>query len=416
MILSIIVIGDEILIGQVTDTNSGYISRKLGPKGWSTKRVLTVGDDAGDIRRAIETCMADSDLVITTGGLGPTKDDITKAVMRDIFGGEMIYDQSVADNIRRVFEIRGLSLNRLTEGQAMVPSSCKVIQNELGTAPIMWFERSDGRVLIAMPGVPFETEGMMDRTVKGRIAERFSPDCHYGHRVLMVSGITESALAERLENFENSLPGNMHLAYLPTPGLIKLRLDCVDTDKAVCEQAIEGAFDTLCREVGEYGIYIGDATAAEIVIDALRQHGYKLATAESCTGGNIAHTITAVAGCSDVYVGSVVSYANEVKTGVLGVNPDDIACHGAVSREVVEQMVRGVARITCADCAVATSGIAGPGGGTDEKPVGTVWTAILTPQGVQSFIRRYPGERARVIDRATTEALLTLARTLKHNS
>lgn len=409
MNLSIIVIGDEILIGQVTDTNSGYISRKLGPLGWSTRRVLTVGDDADDIHRAIGLCMADSDLIITTGGLGPTKDDITKAVMLDIFGGEMIYDASVAENIRRVFEIRGLNLNRLTEGQAMVPSSCRVIQNELGTAPVMWFER-DGHVLVAMPGVPFETEGMIERSVADCIARHFSPDRHYAHRVLMVTGITESALAERLERYEASLSANLHLAYLPTPGLIRLRLDCVDSDRRRCVQAIDAAYAALCDEVGPYAIHQGDATAAEIVLGALRRRGLKVATAESCTGGNIAHSITAVAGCSDVYVGSVVSYANEVKTGVLGVNAADIEQYGgAVSRQVVEQMAAGVARLTNADCAVATSGIAGPAGGSDLKPVGTVWTAVLTPSGVKSFVKRYPGSRERVIDRATTEALLALA-------
>lgn len=218
MKLSIIVIGDEILIGQVTDTNSGFISRHLDPLGWETRRVMTVGDNASDIGHAIEMCMADSDLVITTGGLGPTKDDITKTVMCDIFGGKLRHDEAVAENIREVFSIRGLKMNPLTEAQAMVPTSCRVIQNRLGTAPIMWFER-DGRVLVAMPGVPFETEGMMTRSVIGEIRQHFSPDVVVGHRVLMVCGVTESALAQRLENFENSLPDCLHLAYLPTPGL-----------------------------------------------------------------------------------------------------------------------------------------------------------------------------------------------------
>lgn len=411
MELSIIVIGDEILIGQVTDTNSGFISRHLDPNGWKTKRVITVGDDEKSISDAISQCMMDSDLVVTTGGLGPTKDDITKSVLCHIFGGTLCYDPEVAANIREVFEIRGLKMNPLTEAQAMVPTSCRVIQNRLGTAPIMWFERSDGKVLIAMPGVPFETEGMMERAVLDEIKQHFSPDVFVGHRVLMVSGITESALAQRLEKFENSLPDNLHLAYLPTPGLIRLRLDGIGGSGL--SRVIDDCYHELCRIVGDNVLFEGDATAAQIALDFVRRNGFTLASAESCTGGNIAHKITEISGCSDVYVGSVISYSNEVKVRTLGVDKAVIEAHGAVSREVVEQMAEGVASLTGADCAVATSGIAGPGGGSSEKPVGTVWTAVRTPYRTISFVKRYPGDRSRVIDRATTEALLALAHELK---
>ena len=410
MRLSIIVIGDEILLGQVTDTNSGFISRTLGAAGWQTVRIMTVADKADDIRRAIETCMADSNLVITTGGLGPTKDDITKALLCDMFGGPMIFDESVAENIREAFDKRGLQLNPLTEAQAMVPASCKVIQNRLGTAPIMWFEREDGKVLVAMPGVPFETEGMLTSEVAPEITRHFTPDVFIGHRVLMITDITESALAQRLESFENELPDGLHLAYLPTPGLIRLRLDAIGRRGSVDEKQLDEAYDRLCRETDPYIIYKGDATAAGIALDAVRRHGWKITSAESCTGGNIARSITAISGCSDVYVGSVVSYANDIKNGVLGVPVELIERHGAVSREVVTAMVEGVAKLMGAECAVATSGIAGPGGGSDEKPVGTVWTAVHTPDGTEAFVKRYPGNRNRVIDRATTEALLALAK------
>lgn len=410
MRLSIIVIGDEILLGQVTDTNSGFISRTLGAAGWQTVRIMTVADKADDIRRAIETCIADSNLVITTGGLGPTKDDITKALLCDMFGGPMIFDESVAENIREVFDKRGLQLNPLTEAQAMVPASCKVIQNRLGTAPIMWFEREDDKVLVAMPGVPFETEGMLTSEVAPEITRHFTPDVFIGHRALMITDITESALAQRLESFENELPDGLHLAYLPTPGLIRLRLDAIGRHGSVDEKQLDEAYDRLCRETDPYIIYKGDATAAGIALDAVRRHGWKITSAESCTGGNIARSITAISGCSDVYVGSVVSYANEVKNGVLGVPFELIERHGAVSREVVTAMVEGVAKLMGAECAVATSGIAGPGGGSDEKPVGTVWTAVHTPDGTEAFVKRYPGNRNRVIDRATTEALLALAK------
>lgn len=413
MQLSIIVIGDEILIGQVTDTNSGFISRTLGQRGWETRRVITVSDNAAEIRAAIELCMADSRLVITTGGLGPTKDDITKPLLCEIFGGPMVFDEDVAENIREVFALRGLKLNTLTEAQAMVPKSCRVIQNRLGTAPIMWFERSDGRVLIAMPGVPFETEGMLTRSVVHEIDDHFNPKSYIGHENLMICGITESALAQRLDDFEKNLPPNLHLAYLPTPGLIRLRLDAVGREGDGTAETLKLYYDRLCEETAPYIIYKGDATAAEIAIDAVRRRGYHIASAESCTGGNIAHSITAVSGCSDVYLGTVVSYANEIKSGVLGVDAKLIERHGAVSREVVTAMAEGIAKLMGAECAVATSGIAGPGGGSDEKPVGTVWTAVTTPTGTEAFVNRYPGNRSRVIDRATTEALLALAKALR---
>lgn len=412
MKLSIIIIGDEILIGQVSDTNSGFIARTLGSRGWEIRRVVTVADKASDIRCAIDLCMADSELVITTGGLGPTKDDITKPLLCDIFGGPLIYDESVAENIREVFDKRGLNLNPLTEAQAMVPASCKVIQNRLGTAPIMWFERSDGHVLVAMPGVPFETEGMLIHTVLDEITSHFSPEAYIGHKSLMISGITESTLAQSLEQFEASLPPNLHLAYLPTPGLIRLRLDASGKLGDGSDKALEAAYEELCSQTEKYIMYKGDANAAEIAIDAVRRNGYHIASAESCTGGNIAHSITAIAGCSDVYFGTVVSYANKVKTGVLGVKSELIERYGAVSREVVTAMAEGVARLMGVECAVATSGIAGPGGGSEEKPVGTVWTAVTTPNGTEAFVKRYPGNRARVIDRATTEALLALAKAL----
>lgn len=410
MDLSIIIIGDEILIGQVTDTNSGYIARRLGPHGWDLKRVLTVGDNAADIREAIETCLADSSLVITTGGLGPTKDDITKAVMTDIFGGELKADAEVSANIRRVFERRGLQLNALTEAQALVPTSCRVIQNVYGTAPVMWFERDD-RVLIAMPGVPFETEGMIDGAVGEAISKRFTPGMSIAHHTMMVSGITESGLARELDSYEASLPEGLHLAYLPTPGLIRLRLDGHSSEGDISE-TVERYAAALKERLGELLVYDGDATAAMMAIEALRRRGLTVATAESCTGGNIAAAITSVAGCSDVYMGSVVSYANEVKINVLGVPAADIEAHGAVSREVVVAMARGAARVTGADCAVATSGVAGPGGGTPDKPVGTVWTAVHTPEGTDAFVSHYPGNRQRVINRAVTEALLALTRKL----
>lgn len=401
--LAVVVIGDEILFGQVTDTNSGAIARAFGPEGWVLTGVRTVGDDAEAIRSAINASLAEADLVVTTGGLGPTKDDITRDVLMGIFGGKLRHDPEVEANIRRVFSLRGLDLNRLTAAQAEVPDSCIVIQNRFGTAPLMWWNKED-KSLVSMPGVPFETEGMLPEVVEAA-CRRFMAGEAVRHHCLMVSGITESALAERLEDFENSLPENIHLAYLPNPGYIRLRLD-----GTAPEDDFTDAVATLGALVGYNLLYDGDATPARILIERLRQSGLTCATAESCTGGNIAHLITAESGASEVYLGGVVSYANEVKAGVLGVDTSDIEQFGAVSQAVVEQMATGACRATGADCAVATSGIAGPGGGTPDKPVGTVWMAWCVRGNVVSRLFHLPGNRSRVIDRATTEAILGLIR------
>lgn len=410
MKLSIIIIGDEILIGQVTDTNSGAIARTFGPLGWDIANVRTVADNADDIRSAVANALVESELVICTGGLGPTKDDITKHTLAGIFGGKMVRDASVTANIERVFALRGIKMNDLTACQADVPDSCRVIQNRFGTAPIMWFER-DGHVLVSMPGVPFETEGMLPE-VAAEVCRHFHSDAVLRHHCLMAGGISESALAQRLEPWESALPGHMHLAYLPVPGLIRLRLDGRGSDAGTLDADMQRETSRLKELLGDNLRYDGDATAAEIALAACRRRGFTMGCAESCTGGTIAQRITAVAGCSDVFLGGVVSYSNDAKTALLGVEPSAIATHGAVSREVVKQMAHGTRSQIGCDCAVATSGVAGPGGGTPEKPVGTVWIAASTPHATECRLLHLPGNRARVIDRAATEALLLLAELL----
>lgn len=407
MNLSIIIIGDEILLGGVTDTNSGLIARKFTADGWNVRRIRTVSDKADDIEAAIRESLAESELIITTGGLGPTRDDITKPVLARIFGGTITEDASVLENVKRIFDERGLELNELTRTQALVPDSCRVIQNKYGTAPLMWFEK-EGRVLIAMPGVPFETRGMLDE-VACEVYQRFGHGGRAAHREFTVCGICESALAERLAAFEDSLPANYKLAYLPNPGEIVMRLDA---DFSLCpdESAHFDEYASRFEEaVGEYLVGRGKLTPAELVLAKLRRHGYKIATAESCTGGNIAHLITSVAGCSDVMLGGVVSYCNEVKMNVLGVNADTLERYGAVSEGTVRQMAEGVRRVMGADCAVATSGIAGPGGAVPGKPVGTVWIAAATPEGVKAECCHFRGDRQSVIERASARALTMLA-------
>ncbi|MDE6097303.1 MAG: CinA family nicotinamide mononucleotide deamidase-related protein, partial [Muribaculaceae bacterium] len=395
MDFSIIVIGDEILLGQVTDTNSGFIARTLAPDGWNLRRILTTGDKPESILQAINICMADSPLVITTGGLGPTKDDLTKAVMMQRFGGELRRDNEVTENIRRVFSLRGLPMNPLTADQALVPTSCRVIQNRFGTAPLMWFEEA-GHVLVAMPGVPFETEGMISGEAGEAIRSHFRADSYSAHHTVLASGITESALASSLETFEASIEPNGHLAYLPSPGYIRLRLDVTAPSPDEAQQLIQPMSELLKTRLGSHLLYDGDSTPAEMVIDLLRRRGMSMGTAESCTGGNIAHSITAVPGASDVFAGSVVSYSNSVKENTLGVSAESLATYGAVSEAVVRQMAEGACRVLGTDCAVATSGIAGPGGGTPEKPVGTVWIAVCTPNKTEAKCLRLPGNRSRV--------------------
>lgn len=414
MELSIIVIGDELLIGQVTDTNSGFIAREIDPEGWRVRDVHVVADDAEAITSAIDRAFSQSRVVITTGGLGPTKDDITKEALRSYFGGEMEFRGDVLDNVRRVFDRRGLKLNPLTEAQAMVPTSARVIQNEVGTAPIMWFEDTVREcVLVAMPGVPFETERMFAKEVFPRLRAKFPSAEVVRHHTLMVDGITESDLASLLAGFEESLPENLHLAYLPQPGLIRLRLDGSGRDAAELDALMAAKIAELKEIIGERLLFDGDLTPERILLKELTDRQLTVATAESCTGGNIAHLITSIPGSSAAMMGGVVSYTNDVKHRVLGVSSESLERFGAVSVPVVEQMADGARRVAAADVALATSGIAGPGGGSAEKPVGTVCIAVATPEGTVSDTFHFPGSRERVIERASHTAMILAIRAIR---
>lgn len=410
---SIIVIGDELLIGQVTDTNSGFIARHIAPYGWEVGDVQTVADDPDAIRRAIDRSFESSNVVLTTGGLGPTKDDITKSVLRDYFGGEMEMRSDVLENVKDIFRRRGITINTLTEQQAVVPTSAEVIQNRVGTAPIMWFERQEGGVLVAMPGVPFETQQMFTSEVFPRLLARFASDTAVAHRTVIAEGISESALAMRLEKWESALPPYMHLAYLPKPGIIRLRLDGHHTDSGFINSETDRFADELASLCGENFLYDGDKTPAEILLEKLIAKNLTVATAESCTGGNIAHLITSIPGSSQAMKGGVVAYSNSVKHRLLGVGEGTLAENRAVSLPVVEEMAAGACRATGADIAMATSGIAGPGGGSEDKPVGTVCIAVAKADGrVESRLFRFPGSRDRVIDRASQTALIMAIRAI----
>lgn len=405
MQVSIVVIGKELLLGQVIDTNSSDISHRLDPLGWKVGDIQIVDDDAYQITRAIDRAFESSDVVITTGGLGPTKDDITKQTLCNYFGGELVHDESVLETVKRVIARRGLELNDLTAKQAMVPSSCRVIQNEVGTAPIMWFEH-DGKVLVTLPGVPFETREMLDRQVIPQLVKRFPSKMNYEHRSVMVVGYSESLLAMKIEEWENSLPPYLHLAYLPKPGLVRLRIDGAHTDNPLLISEINHYHTMLCNLLGENVLCNADIPVEEILLQELEARGLSIATAESCTGGNIAHLLTSVPGSSKAFNGGVVAYSNEVKERLLEVKADTLAAHGAVSIPVVEEMAAGACKALGADCAIATSGIAGPSGATDGKPVGTVCIAIKTPNETFSFTHHFPGNRQRVIIRASMTAMI----------
>lgn len=407
MNVEIIVIGDELLIGQVTDTNSGWIARELNHIGWEVTEITTVRDRSREITDALNSSFGRVDVVLMTGGLGPTKDDITKQTLCDYFGGKLVFDESVFANVEAIFRRRKLTMNDSTRNQAYVPNMCTVIQNPVGTAPVMWFERN-GKVLVSMPGVPTEMKTVMKEVVISRLREYFQDHSSILHRTCLVKDFTESRLSETLSDFEAQLPACIKLAYLPTTGVIRLRLTARGDEESYLQKIIDDEFFKLRTILGSHLFCGSDTTLAGALGSILAERGETLATAESCTGGNIAHEITRIAGSSVYFKGSVVAYSNEVKTRVLNVSSEILSGFGAVSRETVLQMVSGVQRLLSSDCAIATSGIAGPGGGSVEKPVGTVWIAVRYGERSEVECFCFEGDREQVIARATQSALLML--------
>ena len=400
---TIITIGDEILIGQITDTNSVSIARHLNAAGIVVLAKNSVGDDAARITEAVERALRDSEVVVLTGGLGPTKDDITKKTLAALFGCGMVRDEAVAAHVERMLAARGIEYNELNRAQALVPAACTVLFNAHGTAPGMWFER-DGRAVISLPGVPFEMEHLMQDEVMPRLRKRFSLR-QIVHRTLVTSGLAESMLAERIAAWEEALPSYLRLAYLPNPGAVRLRLSAYEVEGGAAEREIERQFEALRRLIPRYVVGYETASVQELVHRMLTERGATLATAESCTGGAIASKFTAMAGASAYFLCGVVSYSNESKRDVLGVDYDDILRCGAVSETVARQMAEGVRRISGADYGIATTGIAGPTGGSAEKPVGTVWFGIATPEGSCAVMRNSGTDRSQIIGRASAYAI-----------
>lgn len=396
----IITIGDEILLGQILDTNSRFIAGQLSRLGAEVTEIMTVADKRDEIYEAVDYAMNEAELVIVTGGLGPTKDDVTKKVLAEYFGSRLVIHPEAMGWLEELLKGRGIALNENNKSQALLPDNCRIIRNLKGTASAMWFERG-WKSLISLPGVPFEMEYLMETSIVPELKKRY-PQLLLAYKMLQVYDIPESELAERLEGWEDALPEGIGLAYLPSPGLVKLRI----TAKGKAVDRLDEYYTTLKSALDGLHYTEGEGECLEKQFGNLfREKRLTVATAESCTGGYIAHLITAVAGSSDYFKGGVVAYANEVKEGILGVDPEVIRMYGAVSEPVVRQMAEGVRKLTGADYAVSTSGIAGPEGGTPEKPVGTVWIGIATPKKTtaQKFVFSFTRERN--IAKAAVKAL-----------
>ncbi len=399
---AIITIGDEILIGQIVDTNSAWMSSQLTRSGFSVTEMETVGDDAQQIKDTIDEVFRRVDVILMTGGLGPTKDDITKKTLCEYFGTEMVFDDAVLENIESITK-NAFVLNELTRNQAYVPKDCTVIQNRVGTAPVTWFER-DGKVLVSLPGVPYEMRYNMENEIIPRLQKQFKTEA-YVYGVLQVVGYGESALALHIEDFENNLPEGFGLAYLPSPRLVKLRLFVLGEE---CRDEFNIQFEKLKSLLVGSIIAEEDVAIEKLLANKLIEKGFTIGTAESCTGGNISRLLTAIAGSSAYFEGTIVSYSYESKVKVLGVEQQTLDESGAVSEEVVLQMAQGLQNLLGVDCAIAVSGIAGPTGGTEDKPVGTVWIATRVGDEVIAKRHQFGKYREANIMGASNAAMLQL--------
>lgn len=409
---TIITIGDEILIGQIVDTNTVSIARHLNNLGIQITEKCSIGDSREAIVEILDRVVCTSEVVIITGGLGPTKDDITKHTLADYFGSELEYNAAEGDHVRQLLERRGIPFTELNRCQAMLPKCCTVLHNAHGTAPGMWFDTPKGGVVVSLPGVPFEMEHLMQDEVLPRLKSRFTLQ-QIVHRTLITRGIAESLLAERIAEWEDALPDYLHLAYLPAPNIVRLRLSAYGVDGDMAEREITRQFEALRAIIGDNIVGFEGSSVEQLVHEILTARGLKLAVAESCTGGTIASKFTAMAGASIYFMAGVVSYSNEAKRDILGVNMADIETYGAVSEQVARQMAEGVRRVAGADYAIATTGIAGPGGGSEAKPVGTVWMAVATPEKTIAVMRNSGTDRSQIISRASAYAIELLYEELK---
>jgi nicotinamide-nucleotide amidase len=399
----LITIGDEILVGQIVDTNSAWMAQQLNLIGIEVYRITSVHDDHGHILKALAEAGMNADLVLITGGLGPTKDDITKKALCEYFKTELKFYPDVFEHVRRLLTAGHVEVNQYNRDQAMLPASCTVLHNSIGTAAGMWFEHNH-TIFVSMPGVPFEMEAIMAEQVLPRLRER-GIGTSIVHKTVLTIGLPESMLAGKIAAWENALPNFIKLAYLPNPMMVRLRLSGYGSDQSLLEREIEKQIKELLTLIPENVFGFDNDNLALAVGRNLVAGGKTLAVAESCTGGFMAHSITSNPGASAYFNGGVVAYSNDIKSRILGVPDRLLEQPGAVSREVAEAMAVGVRTLFHVDYAVATTGIAGPDGGSEQKPVGTVWIAVAGPSGITSQKYIFSYNRERNIIRSTQTAL-----------
>jgi nicotinamide-nucleotide amidase len=408
MKIEIINIGTELLIGQVINTNAAWMGEQLNLAGFMANRILVIPDDKEDILQSLHESFDRSDIILVTGGLGPTRDDITKDALCTFFGTQLTFNEEAYRSIESFFEVRGMKVTELNRKQAEIPAHCTPIPNRNGTAPGMWFDKrrqdKSNVIFVSLPGVPFEMKAMVTDWLIPRLKQLFPRNVIF-HKTVMIQGIGESFLADLIKEWEDRLPESFSLAYLPQPGIVRLRLTSSGPDEQKLKDRTEEEIRKLEKIVPEYIYGYDEERLEEIVGMELRERHFTLSTAESCTGGYVAHLITTIPGSSDYFKGSVVAYANEIKESQLGIPHRMIGTHGAVSEEVARKMAESVRERFHTDFSVATSGIAGPGGGTPEKPAGTTWIAVSGPQGTVAQHFLFGDNRERNIRRTALTAL-----------
>lgn len=409
MIAEIITIGDELLIGQVVDTNSAWMAKELNLAGIRVFQITSVSDDESHILKSLDDARIRADVILITGGLGPTKDDITKLTLCKYFNTKLVFNDEAYKELEAVFKRFGREITPRNKTQADLPEKCTPIINRKGTAPGMWFEEG-GKIFVSMPGVPFEMKAMMANDVIPRLRERFKLPFIL-HKTFLTQGIGESFLADKLESFEDALPKQFKLAYLPTPGMVRLRLSVYGEEESVKSEMAKQS-NALEAIIAPYIYGYGEESLQSVIGDLLRSAKKTVSTAESCSGGFLAHLITSIPGSSDYYIGSTITYSYKSKTDILQVPIELLNQFGAVSEEVVIKMAEGARKVFETDYAVATTGIAGPSGGTSDKPVGTVWVGVATPEGVVTHKFQFGGDRYRNIEMTAVNALSMLRKEL----
>ncbi|MEM6380948.1 MAG: competence/damage-inducible protein A [Bacteroidota bacterium] len=403
MKVNLLTVGDEILIGQIVDTNSAWMATQLNLIGAEVSHIYTVGDTEEEILTALDQSFHQAEVVLMTGGLGPTKDDITKKTIAKYFQVPMEFDQKTYDRILKLFERWGRATTEAHRLQCYMPVNADLLYNKMGTAPGMWFN-NNGKVLVSMPGVPYEMKYLMENAVLPKLQKQF-PSSPIAHRTVLTVGEGESRIADRIQDFENVLPQNIKLAFLPGLGRVRLRLTGRGTDQVTLEQTLDQETEKLKAIIPELVFGEGQLKLEEAIGQLLLERDLTIATAESCTGGYIAHLLTSIAGSSRYFHGSIIAYDNSVKMKQLKVAPQTLEEHGAVSEATVIEMVQGALEAIGTDIAIAISGIAGPGGGSPEKPVGTVWIAVGDKQNTETYLLKAGKDRLKNIQYSAIYAL-----------